>query len=228
MIFTAIGAGIAAVASTISAIGAAAAGAAAATGITAAGVTAVAAGAGAVAAGAGAYMNYAGAKKTAAAMKAQAAANDKALALQQQIEDKRQQAMNLDASRRKRALIRQAMQARAMALSTANAQGAANAGSSALPGAFAGIEGQMNFNGLGVAQNQSIGNDIFGLNRGVGAAYREAARAGSNTGATMSAAGAGLSSLGGAFLTNAGTIGRVGATVFGGSGGGEFLTRMQG
>lgn len=158
----------------------------------------------------GAYMNYQGQRK-------QAAAQEQAIALQQQIEEQRQKQLNLDATRRKREIIRQSIAARAQALATVAAQNAQSG--TALPSAYAGISGRSNVNLLGVEQNQEIGNSMFGLNRGLLGAYREGA-----AGQSMSATGQGLTSLGGMILSNATTIGRVGGTAFGGYGGGGYST----
>lgn len=172
-------------------------------GITAAGVTATAGVAGAAAGGYGLYNQYQGAKKT-------QAAQEKAIQYQQDIEQKRQQQLNLDAMRRRREVFRQSYAARAMSLSVATNQGASQEGSSALGGAYGQISGRTNVNDLGIRQNQEIGNSIFTSNQGVFSAYRDSASA-----ATQTAFGTGLTSLGGALMTNAGAIGRVGATFLG-------------
>lgn len=73
----------------------------------------------------------------------------------------RQKQMNLDAERRKRDIIRNAQVATAKAENAAANSGALN--SSGIEGARAGISGQAGVNYLGVAQNQEIGNAMFGL-----------------------------------------------------------------
>lgn len=145
---------------------------------------------------AGTAVQYMGAQK-------QAKAQKQLVAAQQQAENSRQQQMNLDATRKKREIIRQAQVARAQAVSTANAQGAGD--SSALMGAEGAISGQSGVNYLGVSQNQQIGNDIFAANASAGRARSAEADAGS-----MMALGGGISSLGGALVKNSGTIARVG------------------
>jgi hypothetical protein len=146
-------------------------------------------------------MSYQGSKQN-------AAAQEKALAAQQETENLRQQQMNLDAARKKREIVRASMQARSAALATTTAQGVAGQGGSSLQGAYGSIAGRTGVNWLGVDQNQQIGNSIFASHQNQLEAYKQAASAQS----TM-ALGAGLSSLGGAILSNAGTIGKVGTYV---------------
>lgn len=133
----------------------------------------------------------------------QVKAQKQLVAAQQSAENSRQQQMNLDATRKKREIIRQAQVARAAAVSTANAQGAGD--TSALAGAEGAISGQSGVNYLGVAQNQQIGNDIFSANASAGAARMKEADAGG-----LSGLGSGLGSLGGALVKNSGTIARIG------------------
>ena len=148
-----------------------------------------------------------GVTKQQSAQKEQARAQQEGIAAQQRAENSRRQAMELDAMRRRREIVRQGIKARSMALSTATAQGAA--GGSGLQGGLAGIEGQTNTNLLGVNQNQAIGADIFSANqekfgadsRGVAAASRAA---------TYGA----ISTLGQSILKNTGTIDRVGSSLF--------------
>jgi len=71
----------------------------------------------------------------------------------------RQRQMNLDATRRKRDIIRQAQVATANAEAMASSSGALT--SSGIEGARAGISGQEGVNYLGVSQNQEIGNKMF-------------------------------------------------------------------
>ncbi len=154
--------------------------------------------AGLAVAGAGAVMSYSSAKQ-------QASANQQAIAAQQETERQRQLQMNLDAARRKREVLRQSAAARSQALAVTTAQGAAGAGGSSLAGAYGSIAGRTGVNWLGVDQNQQIGNAIFASHQAQLGAYSRAAAAGSGM-----ALGAGLSSLGGALVNNAGTFGKVG------------------
>lgn len=154
--------------------------------------------AGLAVAGVGTAISYNSAKQ-------QAAANQQAIAAQQRVEQQRQLQMNLDASRRKREIIRQSVAARSQTLAVTTAQGAAGAGGSSLAGAYGSIAGRTGVNWLGVDQNQQIGNSIFAAHQDQFNAYSRAAAAGSGI-----ALGQGLSSLGGAIVNNAGIFGKVG------------------
>lgn len=98
-------------------------------------------------------------------------------AAQQKMEIQRAQAMELDAGRRKREMIRNAIAARSMALTTATSQGASGAGGSVLGGAYGGISGQTGVNMLGVNQNLEIGRNMFALNRDISTAQQQYAAA---------------------------------------------------
>lgn len=74
----------------------------------------------------------------------------------------RQIQMNLDATRRRRDVIRQAQTATANATAVAYNQGAGN--SSALTGAMGQIAGQEGVNIQGIEQNRELGNQLFALN----------------------------------------------------------------
>ena len=73
----------------------------------------------------------------------------------------RQQQMNLDATRRRRDVIRSAQVATANAEAVAFSNGGGN--SSALEGAGASISGQEDVNIQGIEQNREIGNNLFAL-----------------------------------------------------------------
>lgn len=165
----------------------------------------VIAAAGLAVAGAGLVMNY-------QAAKAQSKAQEQAIQAQQQSEALRQQQMNLDAARRKREIVRASMAARSAALAQTTAQGAAGAGGSSLAGAYGSIAGRQGVNFNGVDQNQQIGNAMFAAHQSQLSAYRNAASAGS-----MGALGAGLMSLGGMAVNNAGTFSKVGSYFMGNS-----------
>lgn len=166
-------------------------------------ITTLIAVAGLAVAGAGAAISYSAAKQN-------AAAQQQALAAQQQATALQQQQMNLDATRRKRDIIRQGVAARSAALAQTTAQGAAGPGGSSLAGAYGSIAGRTGTNYEGVDQNQQIGNGIFAAHAAQLSAYSSAASAQS-----FGALGAGLTSLGGAAISNAGIFGKVG-TYFGG------------
>lgn len=138
------------------------------------------------------------------AQKKQLEAQNQALAFQQKAEATRKRAMDLDAARRRREMIRSAIAARATSETVGTAQGAQFG--SGLPGAYGGISGRTGVNTLGVNQNQELAGDIFNANAGASGAYRDAASAGSQA-STWS----GLSSLGGMLLNNTMTIAKVGS-----------------
>lgn len=110
-------------------------------------------------------------------------------------EELRQRQMNLDAQRQKRDLIRRAAVAQATATAAAEAQGAS--GGSALQGALGEIGGSTGRAVTAVNQNQEIGNGIFDANK----KYAE--------GGSLASLGSGISSLGGALVSNAGVFGKI-------------------
>lgn len=85
-----------------------------------------------------------------------------AAAASKKAEDARKRQMNLEADRMRRQAIREAIVARATALSNATTQGAQD--SSGLAGGIAQVTGQEGRNILGINQNQEIGNIIFDQN----------------------------------------------------------------
>lgn len=111
-------------------------------------------------------------------------------------EAQRQKQMNLDAARQRRQMIRESLWARAQAISTATNQNAAYG--SGIPGAYGQISGRTGNQLVASSQNQEIGNNIFAANR---RAYDAS---------IISDFGSGLSSLGGMFMQDSGTISRVG------------------
>ena len=100
-------------------------------------------------------------------------------------EKMRERQMQLEASRNRRAQIRNAQVARAQAVSAGTNQGAGQ--SSALQGGIAQIQGTLGRNILAINQDETIGSKIFEANR----KYAE--------GGMLAAFGSGVSSLGGAF-----------------------------
>lgn len=118
----------------------------------------------------------------------QARASKKAEAL-------RQRQMNLDAQRQKRDLIRRAAVATATTEAAATAQGAS--GGSALQGALGQIGGSTGRAVTAVNQNQEIGNGIFEANKDYAA------------GGGLASLGSGISTLGGALVSNAGVFGKI-------------------
>lgn len=145
---------------------------------------------------AGIGMSYYGQKKA-------AQANAEAIALQRKNEEERRKAMELEASRRRREMVRQQIASRSLSLATATNQGASEG--SALPGAYGSAAGRYGVNLLGVLQNTEIGRNIFGNNAGISNAQMSA-----NSWNSFGQMGQGLASLGGGLLRNAETFGRVG------------------
>lgn len=119
-----------------------------------------------------------------------------ASAATQKAEQIRKKAANLDVLRKRREAIRNAQFAQAQAEVAATNQGAQFG--SVLPGAEAGIQGQLNYNEKSIGQDKQIGNKLAGTN---------AQRA---QGDAVSGIGSGIASLGGQVVNNAQTIGRVG------------------
>jgi hypothetical protein len=138
----------------------------------------------------------------------QAAYQAEALKLQKQEMEERRKAMDLDARRRRREIIRQGIAARSAALTTTTAQGA-NFGS-ALPGAYGGIEGRTGTNLQGVNQNQEIGGRIFDLKGMQSDAYVKAAMAGSQM-ATSQA----LTQAGSMMIQNSSQLATLGKSAYG-------------
>lgn len=119
-------------------------------------------------------------------------------------ENAREQQMRLDASHRRRQSVREAILARAMGLAVGTAQGAGQG--SGVAGAMGAATGMGLENQQVTSASEVIGGRVFSANR----EYFDATQRGQ---AGM-AFGQGLSALGGAIVSNAGTIHRVG-TYFG-------------
>jgi len=100
-----------------------------------------------------------------AAAEGSAGINQKIFGLEQGIESQKRSAMELSAKRQQLEIIRNQQRARALGLTTATAQGAAQG--SGLQGAYGQISGQTGVNILGVQQNLAIGRNIFGINADV-------------------------------------------------------------
>lgn len=158
---------------------------------------------GAIAAIVGAASAVAGAGISGYAAVESSNANRKQMAAQRRAEEARRQQMNLDATRRRREMLRQAQVARAQAVSTASNQGASEG--SGLAGALGQIEGQTGSNILGLNQNQELGNRIFDANALASTYAQQAASANA-----FGAVGSQLQSLGGSLIKNEGLINKFG------------------
>lgn len=137
----------------------------------------------------------------AAGTAATVSATQQASKAQERAERARESAMNLDARRRQRQILREAQVARATALSNATSQGAQ--GGSGLQGAYGQVSGEANTASVGVEQNRQLGSEIFAANRQYASAQSTAAFGGA------------LQSVGGQILQNRGAIARVGQYAFG-------------
>lgn len=122
-------------------------------------------------------------------------------------ENARQQQMQMDAQHRRRQSVRESIMARAMSLAVGVSQGAQEGSGvqAAMGGATAmGLENQQ-----ATTAAETLGGRVFAANR----QYADATARGQRG----MALGAGLSAIGGALVSNAGTIGQIG-TFFGGGG----------
>lgn len=152
---------------------------------------------------------------------AQQQANEQYIGIQRQQEEVRRQAMRLDADRRRRQLIRDAIIARSTALARGTSQGASSQGSSALPGAYGQIAGRTGFAISGINSQEKFGEQLFDLNIQALAA-KQAYSSAQSQGQMWNSIGSGLSSLGGALMGNAGTMGNIFGNFTGGGRGGGY------
>ena len=150
---------------------------------------------GAGVAGAGFFMSSSAAEE-------QARIQKQILAAQQQIENEKKKAMELDASRRTLEVFRGVQRAKSVAAANAVAQGAQF--SSGLLGGQAQAQGEGNYALLGIGQNLQIGRQIFQYNKEITDLKGQLADA--NADAQI---GAGLTSLGMSLMGNAGNIGKM-------------------
>lgn len=148
----------------------------------------------------GAYQQYSG-------MKEQQKTQSEIIGQQRNIEAERKKQMELDATRRRRELVRQMIAQQAQASAVMTAQGATGPGSSAVGGVYGSVMNQGQRQILGVNQNLEIGRNIFDANENIYQAQRRSASAGSDV-----AFGNMLSSFGGALVKNASVIGKVGGS----------------
>lgn len=140
---------------------------------------------GLAATGVGAALQYQGAKKQAGA--------------EEQIANQQKEQMNLDASRQRRNIARQAILSRSSALSNATNQGAGFGASSGVAGGQSGITAQAGVATLGSNQNTQIGTDIFAQQQ---VAFR---------GGTEAATGGAISQFGGIVTQDSQMLQKVGS-----------------
>lgn len=130
------------------------------------------------------------------------AAQTKEIGLEQQVQDKRQQAMELAAKRQEAEIYRNQQKYRAMGLQAAVSQGASFG--SGIQGAYGQFSGQTGVNLLGVTQNLEIGEQTFALNKQISQQKIAMANAGMD-----SQTASGISSLGSSVLGSSKAIGNL-------------------
>lgn len=165
-------------------------------------------GAGLILGGVGLYEQHQGLNQQKDASNQMAQAQTDEINQQKKVEADRQKQMDLDYKRQQLQILRDTQRARSVSLAVSTSQGI-NQGSSILSGSYAGESGASGTQQLALNQNYSIGQDIFGLNQNISDARIRYANAQSayQVGGANAGMGAGLTSLGGAFITSAGTLG---------------------
>jgi hypothetical protein len=157
-----------------------------------------------------------GASEQADAAAAQAAAQRQAnadqVAHQRKTEAIRLEAMNIDADRKRRAMIRESIIARSQALSATTAKGASQG--SALPGALGTIGGELGFGIAGVNAQQRLGLQMFTANNEYLDARLRNAAAIESAQVDMANAQA-WSAIGGTLTNNSERLGRIGGNFLG-------------
>jgi len=151
----------------------------------------------------GAGMTAYGSMQASKASKEQAGLSRQIAAQEMKAEEVRMRAMETDAQRKKIEIIRNQQRARSLALATATAQNAQFG--SGVQGGFGQISGESGFNYIGVNTALGFGRELFDINRTISGYRMQMADAQSR----MSTA-QGISSLGGAILNSAGSLGRLG------------------
>jgi hypothetical protein len=123
---------------------------------------------------------------------------------QQQVQALQMQQQTLEARRKQLEVVRTQQRTRALALSTANSQGARLG--SGLQGGYGQIQGASDVSAVSINQNQQLSGEQYGAMQDINSAKIRYASAGA-----QNAFGAGLMSLGGGLVTNSGTYGSVGS-----------------
>lgn len=173
---------------------------AAAVGSTAAATAGATAGAGAAATGISGAVGALGTLAGIGGTLAQVSGANKAAKGAERAEELRKAQMDIEATRSRRQIMRQALVARSDALSNATSQGAALG--SGLAGGLAQVNNEAGVATTASNQNQALGTQMFGINRSIARAQ------------TQQSTGQGISSLGGALVKNQQEIGRLGAYLF--------------
>lgn len=159
---------------------------------------------------AGTVMSVVGSQQAAKAQKKQSQMQALAIEEQKKAEEVRRKQMQMDARRKRMAVIREQQLARATALNNATNQGAD--GGSGLPGGYGQIAGQTGTAQAGINAAEAFGNRIFDHNAASAGYYQQVAYYGGKAAdaGSLQSLGQGISSLGGAIYRNSGTIARVG------------------
>ena len=150
---------------------------------------------------AGLGFGFAGMQEQAYAAKEMAAREQSIAQAQIQQNQVRYKSMEMDARRRELEVIRNSQRARALAVTTATSQGAAQG--SGLQGAYGQISGQSNNNLSGIEQSLQSGKEIFKLDSAI-SSYRY----GIADAQSKMAEGQGMSSLGNSLISLAPTFGK--------------------
>lgn len=130
--------------------------------------------------------------------------------LEKQINAQKQNQMALNSRRSLLEIARNTQRMRAQAVQAGVSQGAQFG--SGLQGGLAQIQAQGAYSSLGVNQNLEIGQKIFGLNDAISDVKMQMSDV-----RTSLADNQGWASLGGSIMSNAGTIGSLGKSAFGGN-----------
>lgn len=163
----------------------------------------------------GAGLSLYGSMSKAAAAEKYEEAQKRKIEIQQQINEQRRQAMELDANRKQLEVIRNTQRVRAAGLQAATNQGAQFG--SGYAGGQAQAQAQGGFNLLGINQNLSIGRNVFALNNKLSQTEIEMGQA-----STQESTATGYQSMGSSVLSAMPAISALskGGTGFGNTGGG--------
>lgn len=157
---------------------------------------------GAAAGIAGLGLSLFGGLEKAKASKEIAAAQQQIAGLEGQQDDVRRASMRLSARRQQIEVLRNQQRARSLALNAATSQGASMG--SGLQGGYGQIAGATQWNLEGIQSSLASGEQMFDLNRLIGAQKQRIASAGGDA-----ATASGISSIGGALSSNVSNFGKI-------------------
>ncbi len=132
----------------------------------------------------------------------QSEAQQQMIAIQAKEQEQRQHLFEIEQQRKRVEALRNAQQATSLGRSRAVNQGAQFG--SGLLGGLEQVQGESNYNILGINQNTQIGENLFSLDQQLSQAKIASAQA-----STTQAIGASLSSFGGMLVNSSGTIGNL-------------------